>query len=522
MVMRRNAMRKNLQQSILKSLGRYLAIVMIIALGASMFVGLLMTKSDMVATGQKYMDEQNMFDLRLISPYGWDKAHAAQIARLETVADAEGILYLDAVADMGDAREGAVYRFYEIPERMNRIVLRGGRMPEKPDECLADGFTATDDIIGTTIQITEANEEATLDAFVTKTFTVVGYVSSPLYMDMNRGNTSIGSGSLASYFYVPSEALDADYYAEIHVTIPGEYDVYTDAFNDAMELAAERIEPMAKRLARERVREIRADAMEEYQEGLREYEDGLKTYEEEKAKALQELEDAYNQLVDAENAIAYNQARLTEGQKELKAGKEAIAENEKKLEDGRKTLEETKAALYAPVDALISSLIPPRDSALQNLKAIEAELAPYDEQIAAINASIADNEAQYNELRASAAVLDGQILDLNGRIAGTQAALGAAQLFPLINGDRIAALKAELESLRSQRDTAKAERDSISSRISELAAQLEDPWAQRLQLQAQRAPIEARRVLAQQAYDLAQGSLDDAYGHLPVRRSGLP
>ena len=512
MVMRRNAMRKNLQQSILKSLGRYLAIVMIIALGASMFVGLLMTKSDMVATGQKYMDEQNMFDLRLISPYGWDKAHAAQIARLETVADAEGILYLDAVADMGDAREGAVYRFYEIPERMNRIVLRGGRMPEKPDECLADGFTATDDIIGTTIQITEANEEATLDAFVTKTFTVVGYVSSPLYMDMNRGNTSIGSGSLASYFYVPSEALDADYYAEIHVTIPGEYDVYTDAFNDAMELAAERIEPMAKRLARERVREIRADAMEEYQEGLREYEDGLKTYEEEKAKALQELEDAYNQLVDAENAISYNQARLAEGQKELKAGKEAIAENEKKLEDGRKTLEETKSALYAPVDALISSLIPPRDSALQNLKAIEAELAPYDEQIAAINASIADNEAQYNELRASAAVLDGQILDLNGRIAGTQAALGAAQLFPLINGDRIAALKAELESLRSQRDTAKAERDSISSRISELAAQLEDPWAQRLQLQTQRAPIEARRVLAQQAYDLAQSSLDDAYG----------
>ena len=50
MVMKKNAMRKNLTQSILKSLGRYLAIVMIIALGSSLFVGLLMTKSDMVAT----------------------------------------------------------------------------------------------------------------------------------------------------------------------------------------------------------------------------------------------------------------------------------------------------------------------------------------------------------------------------------------------------------------------------------------------------------------------------------------
>ena len=42
--MKKNAMRKNLLQSILKSLGRYVAIVAIIALGASMFVGLLMTK----------------------------------------------------------------------------------------------------------------------------------------------------------------------------------------------------------------------------------------------------------------------------------------------------------------------------------------------------------------------------------------------------------------------------------------------------------------------------------------------
>ena len=111
MVMKKNAMRKNLLQSILKSLGRYLAIVMIIALGASMFVGLLMTKSDMVATGQKYMDEQNMFDLRLISPYGWDKEHVDLIARMESVVDAEGVLYLDAVANLGEQQEGSVYRF---------------------------------------------------------------------------------------------------------------------------------------------------------------------------------------------------------------------------------------------------------------------------------------------------------------------------------------------------------------------------------------------------------------------------
>lgn len=73
MVMRRNAMRRNLRQSIFRSLGRYIAITAIIALGSALFVGLLMTKSDMVATGQAYMREQNMFDLRLVSTYGWSE-----------------------------------------------------------------------------------------------------------------------------------------------------------------------------------------------------------------------------------------------------------------------------------------------------------------------------------------------------------------------------------------------------------------------------------------------------------------
>ena len=140
MVMKKNAMRKNLSQAILKSFGRYLAIVMIIALGASMFVGLLMTKMDMVATGQVYMDEQNMFDLRLVSSYGWDLEHVEQITQFDDVVDAEGVVYLDAIASLGDVHENTVFRFYGMPEKVNKIVLTRGRMPEKPDECLADGF----------------------------------------------------------------------------------------------------------------------------------------------------------------------------------------------------------------------------------------------------------------------------------------------------------------------------------------------------------------------------------------------
>ena len=91
-------MRRNLRQSIVKSIGRYIAIVMIIALGAGLFVGLLMTKADMVATGQRFMDQQNMFDLRLMNSYGWDWEHVDAVSRMDGIVETEAVLYLDLIA----------------------------------------------------------------------------------------------------------------------------------------------------------------------------------------------------------------------------------------------------------------------------------------------------------------------------------------------------------------------------------------------------------------------------------------
>ena len=73
MVMRKNAMHKNLRQSIFRSFGRYVALALIIGLGASLFLGLIITRQDMVRPGQHFIDAQNMFDLRMVSNYGWSE-----------------------------------------------------------------------------------------------------------------------------------------------------------------------------------------------------------------------------------------------------------------------------------------------------------------------------------------------------------------------------------------------------------------------------------------------------------------
>ena len=426
MVMRRNAMRRNLHQSILRSLGRFIAIAAIISLGAAIFVGLLMTKADMVATGQSFMDEKNMFDIRLISTYGWAADQVEQAAKLEGIESAEGVFYTDLIARHGEEPEDAVYRFYTLPKQINQLALDGGRMPEKPGECLWDGFHTDDSILGTTITLSSANDEDDLEVMKLYRYTVVGYVSSPLYMDANRGTTAVGSGSLAGYIYLPGESVSADYFSEIHLTLPGNHAVYTDQYNDLMDAVIDSIEPRAKQLGQERFDAVKAEAEEEYRDGYEEYLDGIQEYEEGKAEAEQELADAYQELVDGEQEIedTYDdlqnaEHKLYKGRLQIKAGLREVSEGKKTLEAAKAqaeaqkpALDSGKAALEAATGYSFSELKKIVASAPGKIASMEREIHRLEEAIAA-----EEDEAKKSELSARKAELQASVAKLNGLLA---------------------------------------------------------------------------------------------------------
>ena len=389
-IMSRNAMRKNLRQSIVKSFGRYLAITLIIALGAGLFVGLLMTKTDMVATGQIFMDQQDMFDLRMISNYGWTDKYVREFSRLEGVADAEGIYYIDLIANREGSDQESVYRFYTIPDSVNRVALRGGRMPQRDDECLADSFRNDDSVLGTKITVSDSNDPDSLEKVVQKTFTIVGYVSSPLYMDMNRGTTSVGSGSLEDYFYVPKAALESDIYSEIHLRLDGSHRIYTDEYNDFLDAESDRLKPQAEQLCTERFLDVKEEAEEEYNDGYQEYLDGVKEYEDAKADAEKELADAEQELKDGEEELEKNRKKLIDGEKEIKDGREQIEEARGQIESARKELDTQYAALK-----------PQYDLVMQNIDGARAAVNSLKAAIDGCQSTIAQNEKKIEQLRQS-------------------------------------------------------------------------------------------------------------------------
>lgn len=499
MVMKRRATSKNLLRTIQKSFGRYMAIALIIALGASIFVGLLSTKSDMVATGQKYLDEQNMFDLRLICTYGWTAEDVEAVSQMTGVACAEGQISMDAVVYRGEEKDGSVYQLHSIPASVSQVHLLGGRMPEKPNECLLDGFQADDEVLGTQIRIAEENDETTLDSLACHEYTVVGYVSSPLYMDLSRGSTDLGSGNVAGYLYFMPEAFAMDVYTEIAVTIEGDYAIYTEEFTQALLDMADALEPHVTVLADERYLSLKNEAEEEYNEGLREYEDALAEFESGKETALRELAEALQKLDDGQVEIDANRALLDAGYAELEAAQTLLDEQAALLLASQEELTAAKVAAYEQMAAAMTELMENKTMVSDGLAQVKDGIAQIDAGIAQIDAGIIAIEDGLAQIEEALPQLETVISLKQTQVSMLKAALEAAERSPISGETLIEELHAQLDAAQQELDGYLAQQQEALTMQQELTAQLESIRVQRQELLVQ------REELVQ-----TQGELEDA------------
>lgn len=481
--MKGNVTVKNLFRTIRSSIGRYIAIVAIIALGAGMFVGLLTTKSDMIATAQKYVDDQKMFHLNLLNTYGWTDRELEAILKLDGIADAEGTVTQDVIAKFDEEGEEQVYRLHAIPQRVDQVRLLGGRMPRQPDECLADGSHANDSVLGKQFLISDTNEQETLDNLTGRVFTVVGYVSTPLYMDMTRGTTTLGNGNLATYVYLPAEAFTMDYYTQIGVTLDGQHEVYSDALTEAMDQAEENIKPDLEQLAQSRYETLKADAQKEYEDGLKEYQDGLEEYEKGKLEAEEEFAKAEQELLDGQKEIDDNLALLEEGEAQLQAAKDTLLESEAQLSASQKELADAKAEAYEQLAAAYDELMATYKTALAGQQELNKGLDQIASGITQIESGLAQIDSGLDQLDLVVGIL-------NTTVEVTERLLEAEKNSPLANDERIANLEAELASQQQTLDDYAAQKEEALTTQAELTAQLAELQAKQAELLPQKETVD--------------------------------
>ena len=472
----KSMMKRNTFREIKKSFGRYFAILAIIALGVAFFSGLKITQSVMVHSADVYLKDLQFYDYRLVSTLGFTEENVEALAEKEDVRAAEGaisaeILYKDA------GENERVIKMHSITEKVNKLKLIAGEMPQSADECVVDSAFFSEDAIGSKLVLSENNTTDDLDKFAYKEYTITGLVQSPCYIQFERGNTSIGNGRISGFAYILKDGFAVDYDTEIYIKFDEDYDIYSDEYDSYMDAKEADWEAYTKEQADIRYEKIVKDAQDELDEKKEELEEKRAEAEAELESAKQQLTDGETEISDGKNQIASAKTELSAKASELQSGKDALSSKAAELESASQQISGQESALAAKkaeyeqgLNAYLAAKqqVTDQRNSLEAAKAQLTENTPgYEEMLAQIEAGLTEGAGAEAELNAKNAELEaaaGQLSSAESQLAAAKQqiedgknALAAAEA-ELVDGEnQLAAAKEQIEEKEDQLEAAETE-----------------------------------------------------------------
>lgn len=535
-----SAFGKDLRRSITHSWGRFLAIAIIAALGAGFYAGLRMTGPDMRLAGDEYYDGTSLADVRVVSTIGFDEAQIDALRDVEGVSavmparEADAISELDGVQytlcfqslDVDAAQASACDDGFTVQSSddsyLNRPVLKSGTWPTKSDECLLSSDTVwqTDVHIGDKVRLIEGTQDLD-DSFAEREFTVVGFVNSSYYTcSTNVGSTSLGSGRLTSFVFVPDSAFADDYpITEAFIAVDGARDLpwASDAYQAKVDEVANRIDAIADDLKASRIEGLQADAQAALDEKRAEY-------EQKKADALVQLDDGQATLDDSK-------AQLDSAAAELESAKATIAQSESQLASGRAQYESGVAELadqrsqaqaaLAQAQASIDEGWAKYHAAMQTREMLNNKLDEAQKGLDQVNDGLAQVAARIEQAQRAIDELQAQIDALNPADPTheeTKAKKAALE-------QQLAQAKAALSQLQQQQAQLESQKTEIETGIAQLQAGIAQIDTETAgvpeQLAAGEQELAAQKAAANQGFASGQASLDAAAAQLAQGQAQL-
>lgn len=516
------------KREISSSLGRYLAIFAIIALGAGLFVGLRLSRPDFLETYNNYTHETNFYDFRLVSTLGLTDDDLAEVKKLDGVKLAEGAVGADFLFNTAD-EDNLIMMAQSIPENVNQIKLKAGRMPEKANECLADPDMYSKDDIGSTIKLSKDNSEQTFDTFAYDEYTIVGLADSVLYINMERGSSTLGNGSVKGYIYIPADGFSTDYYTDIYVCVESEGYVYSDEYEQSTQKYVDGLEKFMSERAVIRRDAIIDDAMSQLDDAKKQYEDGKTQYDAAKAKydagyaeytkkksdTEAQLEKARKEIENAESMMG-DTSVIDQKQAELDAAKAELDKGQAEYERGLQQFNAKAKLAYGAVDEQIA-YYENRISDKQN------DIAAQNAEIESLNAQLAEAQANGDSLKAR--LIEWKIKTANDRISLDNADIERYNERLEVHRQKRAEVDAELEPYRKQLEDAKAQLDSgyaqIAAGQAELDAAREMISSGGAQLEAAKKQYEQGKAEAERGFAEAEKELASGKAQLDTAKAEL-
>lgn len=426
-------------REIKQSFGQFIAILAIIALGVGFFAGLKVCKPAMLETAQTYLNETQLYDYKMVSTLGFTEENLDTFQRTGETKAFEGAITHDALCTTENQTD-VVFRFHSLTQTLNTVSLVAGRMPENANECLADEALYSEDNLSETIHLDENNTAETLDNFSTTDYTIVGIVASPLYLNMDRGNSELGDGTVKGAIFLDKSGFNSDIYTEVYVTLRYPFPLYSEDY-DAYIAANESIMTQnMETMSADRYATIQATAQADidtaqatYQKNLDDFTSSKNATQTDIANGKAQISTGLRQIQTARTNLVTQRATLNAQLDEANTALETLSDQLSSLTQQESTMDPTQYT------TTFTQLTTQQESLNQNIAALQNGL----DEVNAGFYTLDQNEASLNS---QLETLNAQEATANAEFATAEADLAAAQ-------DKINQAQEDLSTLEAPQST---------------------------------------------------------------------
>ncbi len=520
-------MKKTLLKDTLRSISanklRFLSIIIIVALGIGFFVGIKSSSPAMSYSANEYFRTNNLLDVRVTSRVAFSEDDIKKIENLDNVDYVVDSKFVDAVVSVGTSSvvstsgtqficrispvdTQAAKQYAQTCEAddsyVNRLILKDGRFPENPGECVIDANVVKnyDAIqIGSVLNL-DGGDASITDSLATEKLTVVGTVDSPMYISAERGTTQVGSGALTFFAFVGEDDFSSKEINELFIKIKYDdiYDKFSDEYKEIVSKLGNEIEEMSSGIIDSKLSELKV----EYSEKISAKKTEIAEYDKSSAESLSAKEKEiveFKAYVDGADEILTQQKDKIEKEKTsykssldtlngqfgtLDAAYQANIKNYetqsseikgyselKKLYDeldskhtaDKKRLDELESAKNS-AQSEYDSKKDAVDTANGNVNNYEKLITNLSSDIDRLKNEIASLELERQKLQNSVNALQGEIATLEERVNALDVKLDDGTITSL---ERI-----ELLNSRSSLSSKKNELSSSESKIREITSQI--------------------------------------------------
>ena len=351
---KKHTLLRNTLRSAWRTRERFLSLFGIIAISTGFFAGLKATSPDMKQSAEQYYRDTALMDLHLVSNAGFCDDELDALAERDDISQICGGYSETVFLPLSESASNATVQVWSLLQngkkdapQINQPVLTEGRMPAAKDECLIEVNTPQQIQVGDTVTLTIPENRSSRLA-VTE-YTVVGRADSSMYVDFQRGTTTIGNGSIDCFLLTLPDAFDSDIYTDVFLTLTetADLDSFSARYLTEVSDAADDLTAQAKELSEPRKEQILADADKELKQaradldqGWQEYESGTKALEEsldssrsEIEKARSELDKTREKIIEANEKYQASVEQYESGVKDIQQRQDVI-DAKKKKKDG--------------------------------------------------------------------------------------------------------------------------------------------------------------------------------------------